>query len=199
MNIRNANLLLTGLGIAGIAALFLPFVGNISPMDASFEEDPFWKLALPFFLSMPVLAASIRWIVSGSLSRPERNVAYTIGLAIACVTLSIYWSGDWFDELGSVKGWITTFNPIAVLLLGVYLLFRKSHANRIRHFRPVMALQVPYLANALFCLIGFGTDDWFALQAGAYCVLLTVVAYLLQIILVLRPWSRQANTAAEAS
>ena len=33
MNIQNANLLLTGLGIAGIAALFLPFGGNISPMD----------------------------------------------------------------------------------------------------------------------------------------------------------------------
>ena len=91
---------------------------------------------------------------------------------------------------------LTPFIPAAVLLLGALFLLLGSRTGRLRDFRPVIGLQVPYLANALFCLIGFGSDGWSDLQLGAWLVLLTVIAYLLQIILVLGPWG--SRTAANS-
>ena len=60
---RNMHVLLAVFGVSGIVALFLDFVANVSPMDAIVQEDPYWKLAFPFFLSVPILVASSRWIV----------------------------------------------------------------------------------------------------------------------------------------
>jgi len=182
MQHRNIHLMLTVPGMSGVAALFLSFTSNTSPMDAAFDDD-LWKLALPFFLSIPILAASIRWSLSGSMSLPERAVAYTVALAAAAVTLSFLWSAT--DRTG--EEWLYTAIPVATLILGAILLLGDSKPDATRGLRPVMALQMAYLANALFCLAVFGGDDWFDLQVGAYCVLIAVIAYFLQIVLVLTP------------
>jgi len=178
MRERNIHLLLTMSGIAGIAAVYLPFTYDISPMIAAPTE--LWVLALPFFLSIPVFAASIRWILSGSLSLPERIVAYALSAASTGATLSLFWpdSDPGFDS----DEWIAMAIPIVVLLSGVFLLIRDRRARRLGSFRPVMTLQVAYLANAILCLYAYFEDGGW--QMGAYCVLLTVIAYIVQIRLV---------------
>ncbi len=182
MQHRNIHLMLAVPGMSGVAALFLSFTSDISPMDAAFD-DRFWKLALPFFLSIPILAASIRWSFSGSMSLPERAAAYTVALATAAITLSFLWSAT--D--GTEEDWLYTSIPVAILVLGAILLFGNSRPDATRGLRPVMALQMAYLANALFCLAVFGGDDLFDMQVGAYCVVIAVIAYFLQIVLVLTP------------
>jgi hypothetical protein len=184
MQHRNTHLVLTVPGMSGVAALFLPFTSDISPMDAAFD-DALWKLALPFFLSIPILAASIRWSFSGSMSLAERAVACTVALAATAATLSFLWSAT--DWTGDIEQWLYTSIPVATLVLGAFLLFGDSRPDASRSLWPVMALQVAYLANALFCLAVFAGDDLFDLQVGAYCVLIAVIAYFLQIVLALTP------------
>lgn len=184
MRHRNIHLVLAVPGMSGVAALLLPFTSDISPMDAVFDAA-LWKLALPFFLSVPILAASIRWSVSGAMSLPEHAVAYTVALASAAATLSFLWSA--IDWTGDIEQWLQTSIPVATLILGILLLAGDTKPDAIRNLRPVMALQVAYLASALFCLAVFGGDDWFDLQVGAYCVLIAVIAYFLQIVLALAP------------
>ena len=200
MTLRNLHILLTVLGASGIAALFLNFVANVSPMDAIIMRDPYWKLAFPFFLSVPILVASMRWIVSGTLSRPERIIWFILSLASAVVTLNRYSGIDLDDEWPTrTIEWIVVVTPGGVLLLGALFLFLGSRTGRIQSYRAIMALQTAYLANALFCLIGFGSDGWSDLQVGAWLVLLTVIAYLLQIILALGRSGSRAGTAAGSS
>ena len=80
---------------------------------------------------------------------------------------------------GDFQGWLATVSPWLILGLGVYFFVRHRRAEPSKNFHPLMAMQVAYLANAAFCLIGF-FRDW---QVGAYCVLAAAVAYLLQIVL----------------
>lgn len=96
---RNVHILLAVLGISGITALFLSFTEDVSPMYAT-SEPRYWTLALPLVLSVPILAASVRWTVSGGFSRPECVVAYAMSLGTAGVTLSFYWpTSEWTSEL----------------------------------------------------------------------------------------------------
>lgn len=172
--------LLTVVGMAGIAGLFLPFTYGTSPVQAASDKE-LWRLAFPFFLAVLASVASIRWVFSGSFSVPERVIAYVVSAAMAGVTLSL-----WFplhDELGSTHDWLAAVSPDAVLALGVYLLIRNWRMGPSREFNPVMAIQVAYLANAVFCLTTF-FGDW---NLGAYFVLVAALAFVLQIILASAP------------
>jgi hypothetical protein len=153
-----AHLLLTVVGMTGIAGLFLPFTWGTSPVDAV-SEGALWRLALPFFLAVLASAASIRWVISGSFSGLERATAYVVSASMVGVTLSL-----WFP-LGpsTTQEW----------------LIRNSRIAPSRQFNPVMAIQVAYLAHAVLCLIGF-FGLW---ELGAYCVLVAALAFVLQIIL----------------
>ncbi len=170
-----AHSVLTVVGMTGIAGLFLPFAFDYSPVCAAFDKD-LWRVALPFFLSPFVFAGSVRWIMSGFFSRLERGIAYLVSTGTAAVTLSGY-----FDSKppSSIQDWLSWSIPLATLGLGIYCMIRNSRAL-FREFKPVMAMQVAYLANGLLCLIDlFG--HW---QVGAYLTLIATIMFLVQIILI---------------
>ncbi|MHC4639135.1 MAG: hypothetical protein ACYTBV_16790 [Planctomycetota bacterium] len=179
-------LLLIVAGTAGIAALFLPFTFETSPAAAVLELYPigglFWDsflLAIPFFLSVLVSAASVRWIISGLLSRPERVIAYVVSTTIAFVPLYIiiFWIID--PSPSEVQHWLALVMPLLTLLFGVYAVVKNLRNKGPKEVSAVMAMQIVYLSNALLCLILF-FGDW---QIGAYFVVVTSIVYLLQIIL----------------
>ena len=120
-------------------------------------------------------------VISGSFSRLERAIAYIVSALIAGVTLSL-WFPPFQERPSGLREWLAVVSPGPILGLGIYFLIRNSRAARPETFKPVMAIQVAYLANAAYCLIGFG--DW---QRGAYCVLVASAAFVLQILLVLMP------------
>jgi hypothetical protein len=174
------HLLLTVVGMTGIAGLFLPFAYGTSPVNAVSDKE-LWRLALPFFLSVLASAASIRWIISGSFSGRERTISYAVSASMAGVTLSM-----WFpfkDGPTTLQDWLAMVSPDAILALGVYFLVRNSRRESSRKFNPVMATQIPYVANAALCLIAF-FGEW---ELGAYCVLVAALAFMLQIILATAP------------
>lgn len=173
------HLLLTVVGMTGIAGLFLPFTFRTSPVEASTTE--LWRLAVPFFLAVLASAASIRWVVSGSFSGSERAIAYVVSASMVCVTLSL-----WFpfkDGPATIQEWLALVSPVPILGLGAYLLIRNPRMGPSRKFNPVMAIQIAYLTNAVLCLIAF-FGDW---ELGAYCVLVAALAFLLQIVLASAP------------
>jgi len=172
-----ADSLLTLLGMSGIAGLFLPFTSDVSPVEAA-PVSELWRVAVPFFLAVLASAASIRWIISGSLSKAERAIAYVASAAMAGVTVSMWFTLD--RESRTIREWLSIVSPGPILALGIYFLIRNSKMGSSRNFNPVMAIQVAYLANAVLCLIAF-LREW---QVGAYCVLAAAVAFVLQIILV---------------
>jgi hypothetical protein len=178
MNHTVANGLLTVVGLTGVVALFLPFTFDESPVSAT--GDGLWQVALPFFLAVPVAATAAHWVIAGSLSRPERIVAYAMSVASAGLTilfLTALLDREW-PRL--VQDWLAFAATMITMSAGGCLLLRNRVVEQSREFGPVLAIQAAYLANALLCLITF-LGEW---QVGAYCVVVTVIAYLLQIILV---------------
>ena len=174
------HLLLTVVGMTGIAALFLRFAYSTSPVDAASDRE-LWRLALPLFLAVLASAASIRWVISGSFSGRERAIAYIVSCSMVGVTLSLWFPFDGGPT--TIQEWLAFVSPVPILALGVYFLIRNSRMEPSRDFNPVMAIQVAYLAHAVLCLIAlFG--DW---ELGAYFVLVAALAFVLQIILVSAP------------
>jgi hypothetical protein len=177
LNERVVHMVLTFLGMTGIAGLFLPFVYGVSPAAAASQKD-LWLLALPFFLAPLAIAASLRWIMSGSFSRVERALAYVFSAAMAASTALLYVSSEGWPV--GIQDWLSFFVPPVTLLLGAYFLLRNSRKLWCKDFNPVLAIETAYLANVLLCLIAF-FRDW---QVGAYFVLVTASVFVLQIILV---------------
>jgi hypothetical protein len=175
---------LTLIGAIGIPALFLPFVFDATPAKAIFDQQV-WQLALPGFLSPLIVGGSVRWIVFGTLSRLERAVAYILGAGAVAAMLSGYFFK--FTRPSGAQEWLTWILPPVVLCLGAYLL----RAAPSKEFKPVMAMQMAYLANAVLCLVGFW-GDW---QIGAYCVLVASSMFVLQIVLILTQRVRDRGRA----
>jgi hypothetical protein len=167
-------------GAAGIVGLFLPFTEGYSPLEAARDQD-LWRAAIPFFLAVPVFLASVRWIISGSLSAPERVIAYVMSASMACVTLSIFVTEPpgWPSNLWE---WLIILCAPSLLTLGVFALIRNSRIETLAAFNPVMAIQTAYIAHAVMWLILASEEmRW---DRGAWVVLIAVMAYVLQIILV---------------
>jgi|GEM_PF-2139146 len=177
-NRSTTQIILTIAGMTGIVGLFLPFTWGFSPASEVFRWGFFALSALPAFLSVFASAASIRWIVSGSLSRLEGVIAYVVSAATVGVLSLNYLSIDSWPS--GLQNWLSMSIPLVILLSGVFLLIRNSKTGRSREFNPVMVILVAYLAYAaLFLIASCGT--W---EAGAHCILVAVVAFFLQIILI---------------
>lgn len=172
--------LLTIPGVAGVAALFLPFTFGVSPVAAVLSQE--WevqRLALPLFLAPFASAGALRWISSGSFSRFERVTAYVLGSTLAFLTLSLSLLALLFEPPTTVHDWIILAAPLVALCVGICLLIRNSRRKRGAELNPVVAIQIPYLAHSALLLIAF-FGEW---QVGAYCVLAAAMAFLFQIIL----------------
>jgi len=166
-------------GTAGMAALFLPFTWDVSPAEAVVSE--LFQLAIPFFFSVLVCAAYVRWMISGLLSRPERAITYVVSSLVALRVL--FWIILGLKDEGwpsDVQGWLLVAIPLLMLLFGVYVVVKNLRNKGPKEVSAVMAMQIVYLSNALFCLIVF-FGGW---QIGAYFVVVTSGVYLIQIVLV---------------
>jgi hypothetical protein len=185
------HVLLTVLGLAGIAVPFLPFTmgifSDVSPLDAVKRYGVFMLLGMPFFLCIFISAASIRWLIWGLFSRAERAIAYLASAAMACLTLSFLLEVIVEDGLAKIAHewdaheWLAFAAPLLIIIIGVFALLKGFRKCASKQFSVLLALQVAYLANCAFCLVGF-YPDWLI---GAYCSLLTAAVYVLQIALVL--------------
>jgi hypothetical protein len=175
-------LTLTLLGAtAGIAALFLPFTSNYSPLDAALEDAPLWMVAIPFFLSVFVAAGSMRWLFRGALTPVDRAIAWCASVAVAGVTL--YFIVALLVMEGAptdLQGWLLIVMVLTVLAIGAWAVSRSSKNASSSAYSPVMALQVAYLGNAVMCLRMF-FGEW---QIGAWCALVAALAYMVQIVMV---------------
>lgn len=172
-----AHLVLTAMGLAGVVALFLPFAWGETPLSA-LADWGMWQLALPAFLPLVVVVVGGRWARSGRLSRPEHLIGYVVGAASALATLAFYLTiEDWPSD---ALEWLALVAPVVILGFGTMAVARIRKTQAGSEYLPIMALQVAYIANAMLALI-LEFQGW---QAGAYCVLATVVVYALQIDLI---------------
>jgi hypothetical protein len=182
-------------GLAGVAALFLPLAWNTSPLAAA-GTLPFlpgggdsylqglWRLGVPFLLALLVSAGAMRRLVSRRFSRAERVLAYLAALVAACCLLSLFvpgGSGDGRSSPSSVMDWFMVAFPWAGLAAGAYLLRRNSRTGVPDAANAVTAMQLVYVIVAILCLVAYASVGW---QVGAYLVALTTLAYLAQIVAV---------------
>ena len=170
-------MLLTIVGLTGIAAIFLPFTWNESLINAVNDRN-LWRLALPAFLPLIIAGLSLRWLFSKKLSSSEQAIAYIVSLASGCVTLSFYLISD-YGWPTDFKEWLTYVIPLITLGLGIFTLLSRRRNLTKKPFLAIKSMQIAYLANILLCLTGF-FGEW---QIGAYFSLITVGAYLSQMIL----------------
>jgi hypothetical protein len=173
-------------GGIGIIAIFLPFTFNLSPWAAalaSFRGEIFmneiWHIALPAFLPVLITIATLRWLIKETLSLSERMIAYVLSATSVCITLSLLLKNGWPKE---IKDWFIIVIPVIALVFGIFVLLRNRHNTTLTPFLTIIAMQIAYMVNCLLCLTGF-FGGW---QIGAYCSLVTVIVYLIQMILVFR-------------
>lgn len=175
---RRAHLVLTAAGaIAGTATVVLPFTHDVSPAGAAASKE-LWQVGIPFFLAWPTTVASLHWIHNGMPRRTERMIAYAAGAAAFAASLSflIQWLLDTLPS--ETREQFAVAMPFVVGLSAV----PATRATAGRAFGPVLAMQLGYVANALFCLTSF-VGEW---QVGAFCAVATIAIYVMQIAMVMR-------------
>jgi hypothetical protein len=187
---EKVHLWITLAGLTGIVSLFLPFTWSVSPMKALLDKD-IWKLAAPFFLSIPIIIASLRWFITGSFSRSWQTIGYVTSAGSAIITVSFFFTGGAFPS--EFREWFALAVAVFVLLAGNLLVIMKLRKHAEEGYCPLIALQVAYLANCLMCLVLFRPEYsslfGFSWQIGAWFSLATALIYLLQIYL----FTRQRN------
>lgn len=178
-------------GLAGVAALFLPFAYDVSPLTAvgtMFSDDYFlnrlWPLGVPFLLAMLITVGTFRWVVAGRFSRAERLVAYLAALVAACCLLSLYFAYGSGDAQGAPSGfldWFMVALPWVGSAAGAYLLRRNSRSGVPDAANAIAAMQIVYVIVAVICLVAYASSGW---QIGAYLVAVTTAVYLTHIVAV---------------
>jgi len=185
----SVDVLLTVMGMAGSAVVFLPFLNNADESPLSVVRDlvrnnpdmwPFGCLAAPFFLSILVTGAALRLLISGALTRVERSFAYLASTTAACLTV-IYMAFVIFaGDQQYVIGYTLMVLPAAIVLLGgARLVIRNRKFPMRRSTNAMRALQMAYLANLSLCLMFFYPE----LGKGAYVAMFTAAVYIADIIL----------------
>jgi hypothetical protein len=175
------HLFLTIVGLVGIPGLFLPFIGNASPLRVALDSQ-LWQAGLPAFVVVPASLASIRWMISGSLSMAERVIAYIAAALMAVVSVSVWVRTNQFSQ----DDLLFMFTPqMLVLGIGIAALIRNAKMPLASRYNPVMSLQVVYVAHATPWLITtYGTEFFKGWQIGAYLILIAALAYVVQMVLV---------------
>jgi hypothetical protein len=180
------SLVVTVVGLAGVAAFFLPFVSDVSPLAvvaAMFSDDSYlnqlWRFGLPLLLAMLVTAATIRWDISSRFTRAERLAAYLAALLAACCALSSSFLYLVEDAPSTFLEWFMMAFLWVGSAAGGYLLWRNSRTGVPSTSNAIAAMQVVYLVVAVYCLVGFRSLGW---EVGAYLVAITTLVYLTQIV-----------------
>ena len=183
-------------GLAGVAAVFLPFTFNTSPLrvaaqfpllrqgPADYFLGGLWCVGVPLLLAILVTLGSFRWVASGRLTRGERVVGYLAALVAAACFLSIFFTYGSDDAQSAPSGFIEWFmvaRPWVASVAGAYLLRRNSRAGVPDAANAIAAMQIVYVVVAIICLATYASSGW---QIGAYLVAVTTLVYLVQIVAV---------------
>jgi hypothetical protein len=195
---------LVALGAIGIISIFLSFTRRIAPFDLIVLNAPqilAWRLpnrhdiwlillASPFWLAIPITAASLKRLWTGRLSRVAWLTSYGLGLVMAGATLGFIGlaltekplptdtSPEEYLALFSPQEYLALLLPLFILVLGTGWVIRNKQRRLLLHApNAVIAMQVAYIANGVLCLTLF-QDDW---KSGAYITLATVAVYLTHI------------------
>lgn len=184
---------LTVLGVGlGIVAIILPFTYGVSPGAAvlygasewlDFFDEIFggpFALGFPFLLTLPIAGVYLCRLSTGVLSRQASIAAYVVAGAMGALTLSLYLGIDHTPD--SIHEWLVWIGPLGTLGLGMWLIVRNARARLPRALNAAIAMQVVYVMNGVFALIGF-FEDW---DTGAYFALATVFVYVIQLSLASR-------------
>jgi hypothetical protein len=180
------SLIVAIVGLAGVAAVFLPFTSGISPLSATF--DGLWQFGVPAMLAILVTLGSFRWIVTGRFLRAERLSAYLAALVAAgCILLlpgvfavsMLTGQGGGATRPSDGIDWFMF--PLLGSLVGAYLLRRNSRTGVPATVNAVAAMQVVYVIVAILSFAIFGMYGW---QIGAYLIAMTTLAYMAQIVAV---------------
>jgi hypothetical protein len=188
------SLVVASVGLSGVAAVFLPFTFNVSPLDAA-GTLPFlrgdahflgglWRLGVPFSLAILVTVGTFRRIVLGPLTPAELVVGYLAALVAACCFLSLYLPYGNDDPARAPSGFSEWFMFLVSWVgsaAGAYLLWRNLRRGVPHAANVISAMQIAYAIVAVFCLVAFASEGW---QIGAYLVAVTTLAYMAQIVAV---------------
>jgi len=179
---------ITVVALAGVPAIWLPFVRHITPASELFTHGfmSLWFLAWPHLLALPIAAALARWLLSGRLSNAERWSGRVLAAGAACVTGSLwvepFSDGNWPS---SAAEWTAFLVPLAMLAGGAALsLWALGSGRAPGGVDAIVMMELAYLPNVALCVqvaTGWGEH----LQIGAYAVLLTSAAYGVHVLAVL--------------
>ncbi len=169
--------ILACVGLTGIAAIFLP----IDQHDFVLWKM-IWSLDIPslcFFqpllLTIPITGATIRWLKAGKLTRLEHVLSYVIAAGSASL---MFWP---FRDIGLFTywtAWIFLACIIVILMIGGVIVVFNIRFGVYKSWSPIMAMQTVYLNMAIPVLC----YDWGNYRLGEYCMLLTAVAYIEQMV-----------------
>lgn len=198
MNTRNLKLICLVLETIGIAALFLPFVLDFSPIGALRWSWEYWPFVSPALIAPFVCLQTLRSLYPPLLTKLEQWVcAAAVGLLMLAPLAFLLW-----QAVSSHRGGVAVESiPIGVLLgLALFaagLLLKLKRTGVASQFLAPLALRCAYVPNAVFCLAVFSSwgrrgED---LGMGAACVGATVVIYLAEIVYL----AKQGLTARRAA
>jgi len=174
--------------LAGVPAIWLPFVYRITPASALFDNGFFrlWPLAWPHLLAIPIAVALVRWAASGRLSNAERWCGRAFAAGACCVTGSLFvealFDGNWPSSAGD---WMAFLVPLAMLAGGAAMAVWALRAGRAPGgLDAIVMMEMAYLPNVVLC-VQAATGGGEHLQIGAYVVLLTSAAYSIHVLAML--------------
>jgi len=101
-----------------------------------------------------------------------------MALLIIYIIIDLFLNFFW-EASSEINFWLTLVIPLLPLLFGTYVVIKNFRNKAPKEISAVMAMQIVYLSNALFCLI-LWINTW---QIGAYFVVVTAGVYLTQIVM----------------
>jgi hypothetical protein len=178
------------IGLAGVAAILLPFAYDVSPFSAAgtlFSRGQLfgdlWHWGVPAMLAILVTAGTFLWARAGRLTRAERLIGYLSALIAACCLLSTFLpsgSNDFPDAASGVSEWSLVLFPWMASAAGVALIWRNARTGVPDAANTIAAMQIVYAIVAVDSLVTWARE-W---QVGAYLVAVATLVYMTQIVAV---------------
>lgn len=182
------DIVLTAIGTLGIVAIFAPFDWGVSPLSAAFMGAELTPYAVPFVLAIPTAVTSAAGIAKHRVTRREQMLCYALSALSATAT---FW-GVVTTVIALLNGeqplvvWIIPDAiAVATLTAGFFLTSRLAQRQTPSAPSHIVAMQVPFIANALmlFAACSFSTSGSLMvprLDFGAYLTLVACTAYAVQ-------------------
>lgn len=178
---RRLHGVLTVLGLCGIALSFVPFTANVVPVTDVLPDWRIWEplvvMALPcIILPVPVTVGYAIWLAKRHVPGWVTISVYSLSLtfAVAVIASIAFETSFSFDEIALALVFLAAFVGAAWIVVRNI----SDHGN----IRGLVAMQCVYAVTMAYFLSAFAGDY----QLGAWLGLLTLLAYLAQVVLVVK-------------